>query len=767
MTSQPSPAPAPPQRPAVNRAAFRADLAGLRGVAVLLVAVYHVWIGRVSGGVDVFLLMSAFFLTASWTKAEESGRPRGVLDSWLRRLRGLLPAAALVIVAVLCIVLPLLPATRWPELISQAWASLSYTQNLHLQQASVDYYNPDHSSSSPLQHFWSLSVQGQVFLLWPLLLAGAALAARWASKRWPAWGFRRMALLLFAAVFVASLAYSMYFTAADQGRAYFSTPARLWEFALGSLLALSIDKLPALPAWLARMLGWGGLFALLFCGVILQVQGQFPGYAALWPTLAAAAIIVAGNARVASPVDVGWWLSRRPATWLGSISYPLYLWHWPVLVLPLALWGQERPTALQGGIMLVVAILLAWATHRWLERPLSTWAQAPLGAGTGRFAEARHRALAAARRRSDALLSWFKGLRLWRPLSPLVPSADRRQRAAVLASKRARAAIKPLAVVGLCSLAVLPVLAWQGAIGRQEKVASAQSPADNPGAATLAPGYIDEANPSALTVPLAYDVKQDWAFVGRECDDGWAPDSPAAGLCQEGGNDQAEKTILVVGDSHAQQWTPAIDELARKEDARWVLIVVHGCRFGSTDAAAERTECGEFTEAAQDYVLERSEQIEAVVTVASRTYYAPAAGDETPGESETVVPGYEQAVAGWIDAGIPVIGVRDTPRFGSDQADCVATIARSNAECGGEAAQLLAAVDPLLALTSGPGKLNGFGGIDMSDVVCPDGQCVPVIGNVNVWMDNNHMTASFARTAGEIFAERYSAALSGARAGLR
>ena len=767
MTSHNSQASAPAQRPAAPRAAFRADLAGLRGVAVLLVAVYHVWIGRVSGGVDVFLLMSAFFLTASWTKAEEAGRPRGVLDSWLRRLRGLLPAAALVIVAVLCLVLPLLPATRWPELVSQAWSSLSYTQNLHLQQASVDYYNPDHSSSSPLQHFWSLSVQGQVFLLWPLLLAGAALAARWVSRRWPAWGFRRLALLLFGAVFVASLAYSISFTATDQGRAYFSTPARLWEFALGSLLALSIDRLPALPSWLARVLGWGGLLALLFCGVILQVQGQFPGYAALWPTLAAAAIIVAGNARAASRADVGWWLSRRPVTWLGSISYPLYLWHWPVLVLPLALWNQARPTFWQGAVMLAVAILLAWATHRWLERPLSAWARAPLGAGTGRFAGARRRVLTRARAGMAAFVAWFKGLRLVQPLRPLAPPASLRSRAREAASRGVRGAAKPLAVVVLCSLAVVPAAAWQRAIVSEERTASAQVPQDNPGAATLAPGYVDDADPAALTLPLAYEVKQDWAVVGRDCDPEWLPEGEGIGFCQEGGNRSSERTIVVVGDSHAQQWTPAVDVLAQQQGVRWVLVAMPGCRYGSTDSAAEREDCALFNEEGNDYVLDRADKIEAVITIATRTYDTPRGDAQTPGESETIVPGYRDAVSGWIDAGLPVIGLRDTPRFVADQADCVATLARSNDECGGTAQELLAAQDPLVELSSGAGKLDGFGGLDMSDVVCPDGQCTPVIGKVNVWMDNNHMTARFAQTAGEIFSERYTTALEGARAGLR
>ncbi|RII43449.1 acyltransferase [Galactobacter valiniphilus] len=741
LPMQNSTATAPHRSPA----GFRADLAGLRGVAVLLVAIYHIWVGRVSGGVDVFLLMSAFFLTGGWVRATESGRPRGILSSWIKRLRGLLPAAALVIATILLLTLLILPGTRWPETLSQAWASLGYTQNVHLANVAVDYYNPDHSKSSPLQHFWSLSVQGQVFLLWPLLLAGAGLVARY-TRRF-GWGLRRVSLALFGAVFIASFAYSVVFTAQDQGRAYFSTPARLWEFALGSLLALVVDKIPTLPRWLARCIGWLGFAALISCGMVLQVEGQFPGYAALWPTLAAAAIVVAGSGSSGwNRADVSWWLSRRPAVWLGEISYPLYLWHWPLLVFGLFLWGSTALNLWQGAVVLVLAVLLAMATHRFVELPAARWAARPL-----RALEARVPAAPAAPKpvRGSRPRGWRRVARKARRGVERLP-----RRAVGGLDRHARA----LAIVALCFAVALPVALWQASLNQQAKSAATQSPQDNPGAATLEPGYSDEIASSAIALPLPADQKQDWATTGQACAGQWAIDSQVIESCHEGGDLGSKTTVLVVGDSHAQQWTPALDAAAQAQGWHWVALYRPGCRFGSTEEGSADPECAAYTQEAKDYVAGRTGAISAIVTVATKSV---AAGEDgaSAGESEVVVPGLVDAISPWLKEGLPVVGLRDTPRFSFDMADCAARLTTTEEQCSVPLAEQLAPLNPLLELTSGPARLKGLTAMDMSDVVCPDGTCVPAIGNVNVWIDDSHLTSRFALTTGEIFERRLLAAL--------
>lgn len=746
---------------------FRADLNGLRGLAVLLVAVYHIWVGRVSGGVDVFLLMSAYFLVGAWVRGVERGRRRTVVSSWLKRLRGLLPCAALTILAVLGAGWFLLPQTRWPALLDQAWASLSYTQNLYLAEQSVDYYNADHSSSSPLQHFWSLSVQGQVFLVWPLVLAGtywvlrAALTRR--ARREPGLGdpvaataarYRTSLIVVFCAIFLASFVFSVWFTQADQSRAYFSTPARLWEFALGSLLALVVERLHALPVALSRALGWLGLMALLTCGALLQVEGQFPGYAALWPTLAAACIIVAGaGGRRQSRADVGWWLSRPVAGFVGNISYPLYLWHWPLLIFTLAVVKDERPTWTQGAAILAAALLLAWVTHRWVETPVAAWASQPFTARPAWWLRLRS-GLGASRRRGTRALQ-----RAGLPEEAAVGVGAGVRGLALRTGRFIRQHVRQMVVIAVCTLVVVPLGVSTLRLQHEEQAAASQPAKDNPGALSLESGFVDEVDPTAQAVPVPAKLKDDWASVGEDCTGEWALTDPAMEHCRQGGPGDAAVTVVLVGDSHAQQWSPALDVAAQEHGWRWVLVNRPGCRYGSTEEEAAEPACAAFNVAARQYVLDRAKSIDAVLTVGTKTaFYAPSA-DITTGSLEKIVPGYVDAIEPWLAAGLRVVGIRDTPRFAYDPAECSTKRVPADEDCTRASSQLLAPSNLLEPLAHGPHALPGFATIDLDDVVCPDGMCVPTVGNVNVWMDNSHVTASFSVTMGQLFEQRLVAAL--------
>uniref|UniRef100_UPI0020A6305E acyltransferase family protein n=1 Tax=Arthrobacter sp. H41 TaxID=1312978 RepID=UPI0020A6305E len=357
------PASAASPTPADRR--FRPEVQGLRALAVLMVVIYHVWLGRVSGGVDIFLLLSAFLLTISFTRKIESGRPLRLLAYWLGLFKRLLPGVVVVLLAVLGATALLVPSSRWPGILDQTWASLLYVQNWELAGNAVNYYALDNSAASPLQHFWSLSIQGQVFLLWPLIFAGSALAARALGRP-----VRTALIAVFGMVFLSSLAFSVGQTATDQAAAYFDTRARLWEFALGSLVALALPYLRA-SVPVRVVLGWIGLGAMLSCGLLLQVQQQFPGYIALWPLLAAACIIVAG--RTGSRYGVDRLLAAAPLVRMGNISYALYLWHWPVLVIWLVV--AEKPAAglLDGAVVIAASLLLASATTHFIETPVRSW----------------------------------------------------------------------------------------------------------------------------------------------------------------------------------------------------------------------------------------------------------------------------------------------------------------------------------------------------------------------------------------------------------
>ncbi len=674
---------------------FSPELQGLRALAVVLVMVYHVWFGRVSGGVDVFLLLSAFFLAGSFIRKVEGGRPLALLTYWLNVFRRLLPAAVLVLLAVIAASVVLLPKARWSSIMEQTTASLFYRQNWQLAADSVDYYAADHATASPLQHFWSLSIQGQVFILWPLLLAAGLVLFKAVSGTFPWLDYRNTMGMLFGAVFITSLAYSIHITATAQEWAYFDTGARLWEFALGSLLAVYLPQLRKLPKALTVPLGWVGLAAILTCGMLLQVEHEFPGHLALWPTLAAAFIVMAPKNRF----GVQRMLALGPLVKLGDVSYALYLWHWPVMIFFLVESGNAEISFATGLGLMLVSLVLAWATTRVIESPMRSW-------------------------------HW-------------------------LSAKRRRAG---LGIAVLLSLVLLPLSGWEHRVAAEELRAASQAEVDNPGAAILDPGFGHEPSSGAVMIPLTSKLDEQWSNFGAECTGAWAPKAPEVEYCQQGGNDNAEKTIVVLGDSHAQHWSGAVDAMAQKHGWRWILLTKPSCRFGGpSDTRGE--ECGAFNAAAGKYALEHKP--DAVLTVGTFTALGEDDEGRSPAQQEQVVPDYEAGIRPLLDAGILVVALRDTPRFSTPASECVDRFGTDSEKCSVPESELMAAANPLDSLVAG-GTLGGnFSTMDMTDQLCPEGICRPVIGNVLLYMDQSHLTSTYVRTMAVQFEQRFLAALGG------
>jgi peptidoglycan/LPS O-acetylase OafA/YrhL len=549
---------------------FRPEVQGLRALAVLMVVTYHVWLGRVSGGVDVFLLISAFLLTLSFVRKVEAGKSLNLLSHWLHLFKRLLPAAVVVLLGILAGTWLILPQSRWPDVLDQAWTSLLYRQNWLLADTAVDYYAQDHSGASPLQHFWSLSIQGQVFILWPLIFAGAALVwrlLRRLSAGCPQPSYRMVLLTAFSGVFVASLIFSIDQTATNQAYAYFDTRTRLWEFALGSLLALGLPYLK--PGKVLRvLLGWAGLAAMVSCGLVLTVDRSFPGYIALWPTLAAAAIIVAG--RSGSRFGVDRLLSWKPLVALGDNSYALYLWHWPVLVLSLAAAGVEEPGLGQGLYIIAASIALAVLTTRFVEKPLREW-------------------------------HWPQ-LRAWRTA---------------------------VVVAACCAVLAGPVAVWQTSLLAEEAAAAAQPRELTPGAASLAPENVGKPVPEARLIPAPAAMKNEWADIDGLCTDANVPSDPLlAGCLQNDRPGTVTKRIAMLGDSHAQQYMAALGPIAEQHGWEVVTLLKGNCRFGAESAERDQ-ECNDFNRASAAYVLEH--RPDAVFTVASLTLEEAPFETEVPG----------------------------------------------------------------------------------------------------------------------------------------
>ncbi len=351
---------------------FRPDIQGMRAIAVGMVVIYHLRPSLLPGGfagVDVFFVISGFLITGHlWRGYEKTGRV-SLLDFWGRRAKRLLPAAALVLAATWVAARFLLPSPDLAGTAAQIRASALYFQNWQLAADAVNYLTAS-NAATPVQHFWSLSVEEQFYLGWPLLFVIAWLAAVAARRHGRQHGrrFRGRPIVagLAGAIVACSLAYSVYETRVNPAAAYFVTTTRIWELGLGGLLALLPEGLAARVGrhgWL----GWAGLAAVVASAFVLNGSMAFPGALALLPAGGAAALIAGGSATGRfGPARL---TSVRPMVFVGGISYSLYLWHWPVIVL-WSTWSGQAPNALSGPVLIVVSVVLAWLTRFCVEDPV-------------------------------------------------------------------------------------------------------------------------------------------------------------------------------------------------------------------------------------------------------------------------------------------------------------------------------------------------------------------------------------------------------------
>ncbi|SDP38349.1 Peptidoglycan/LPS O-acetylase OafA/YrhL, contains acyltransferase and SGNH-hydrolase domains [Arthrobacter sp. ok909] len=678
MTQQrtlPAPARSDGAPQAGRKSTFRPEIQGLRSLAVLMVMSYHIWLGRVSGGVDVFLLISAFLMTLQFVGRYEQGRPMALLKHWLHLFRRLVPAAVTVIVAVIAASILFLPRTRWLEVISQGWASLSYVENWLLQSQATDYYASDHSQASPFQHFWSLSIQGQIFILWPLIFAGAALVAKRFRLR-----YRVLLCYIFALIFLGSLIYSVLFTKAEQTEAYFDTGARLWEFALGTLVALALPSLRLPRSW-RLALGWLGIVAMLSCGLLLNVQASFPGFVALWPTLAAACVIVAGQ--TGSKLGVDRFLSSGPLVRLGDMSYALYLWHWPVLVISLTATDKDRAGPITGSIIVAVSMVLAYVTTRFIEKPWRGWK--------------------------------------WPEL------------------KRRRALI---AIAAAAAIAAVPLAAWQLQINYALAAASSQAWVNNPGARSLDPAYVGGADKSAPLLPTLATAADEWPRYAGGCT---SDEKALTNICTNG-KQNAAKTVVIIGNSHAHVWSTPILTLADKYGWKVEAITKGYCPVTVGPAPGLSDGCLDFNKDTLKKVLAMKPDL--VVTTSTRT-------DPDPTSTEFMDPGWVPPIKAINDAGIPVVALRDTPRMHEAVPACLEKNPNNYSACGSTTAENYQPASPDASVAA---QLPATKFLDFSQYFCQDDVCPAVIGNVMVYKDDNHVTRTYMESLTPYFETQFLAA---------
>ncbi|NEM90711.1 acyltransferase family protein [Galbitalea soli] len=658
---------------------FRPDIQGLRAIAVLLVVLYHAGVPGVPGGyvgVDVFFVISGFLITRQLLEeALGSGRVR-LARFWARRIRRLLPSALLVVAATVVAARIWGPPLQATATARDGVAAALYSLNYLLAGEGVDYQHAT-AAPSPLQHFWSLAVEEQFYLVWPLLIAMVALVTR--GRLRPA----RLPLLLtvIAAGSALSLQSSVATTAVNAPLAYFALHTRAWELGVGALIAVGVPLLVRLPAALAAALPWLGLVAIVGSSVSYTDATPFPGIAALVPVLGAGAVITGGLAERPRGVDA--LIGGRVTRFLGTMSYGWYLWHWPAIILGPALFGIAFgwPEKLE---LSVLALWLAVLGHlvierRTMNRPLRTRRWIVRGGALSALVALLCGGLAVA--------------------SPSVATGG-----GTVASLDLRAAQSSLATLL--------------SVGERTRVLPAN----------LTPSLVRAARDTPPTT--ADGCHLDFSQI----------DEPACVY----GDTTARRTIVLFGDSHAEQWFGAVDALGIHGGWRVVAWTKAACPVAAVvlrnpQLKRTYTECGRWRER----TLRRIAELHPEVVIASQadTLAGPGYANAEWGTKTAETLHSLQRAAG------SVVLLGDTPHPLQDVPGCLAGHPTAATEC---AVPIYSKtpydyLTPRRAAVVHASAAIGVPVIDPTPWFCTSSACPAVVANTLVYRDDSHMTQHYSR----------------------
>jgi len=344
----------------------RADIQALRALAIVSVLVFHVWPARLTGGfvgVDIFFVISGYLITGQlWRQEQRTGRV-DFADFWARRARRLLPASLLAIVLTTVATYVATSHFWFLKVANEAIGATVYGQNWVLISKVTNYLTDD-GTKSPYQHFWSLSVEEQYYIFWPIVL----FLAMWAVKAFPRFLKNRPLLVsVLTVILFASLAFSINQTVANPQDAYFNTFTRAWEFAAGALLAVATSAEPEVAERRSPIWFWAGTALMGYAIFTFTTATPFPSWRAGLPVLGAVLALHGGQS--VSRLIPRFWLKLKPIQFLGDTSYSLYLWHWPVLILaPFAL-RHDLTFTDQIGVV-VVSLVLGYLSKTFVEDPV-------------------------------------------------------------------------------------------------------------------------------------------------------------------------------------------------------------------------------------------------------------------------------------------------------------------------------------------------------------------------------------------------------------
>lgn len=643
---------------------FRPEIEGLRVVAALLVAVYHIWFHRVSGGVDVFFVISGFLITTSIISTINK---TGEYQFWpyiSKLLKRLLPSGFFILGVTLILSLFFLPESILGKTIREVFASMFYYQNWQLAISSTDYLDAS-QMKSPVEHFWALSIQGQFYIIWFLLFT----VILWLIKKYKLSNARKLINTILGILFIVSLSYSIYLTAVNQPFAYFTTFTRVWEFALGGLLCVNLSSI-RLNKVIATVLGWLGLVGLIVTGIIFDVSSMFPGYIALWPMTCALFIVIAGTQD--TTFGVKRFLGSPFMVKLGGISFGIYLWHW-VLLEFYRYNVQDTPGIIAGTLIIVISIILSALMTRFIENPI---------------------------RHADSNAFSFKRI----------------------------------GVLGSINILLIATL-LTGSYIDQYKLEQKVTDADYPGALAVN----DKINtPSQEPIPSFSKVFDDLPISHLD-DSNQTLKKTDVKIGEYGKTKDYEETVAIVGSSHSEQWLGAIIEAVKDHPYRVLSITRSGTRFST--GYDEDAKKGIWISNVLDYLADAD--IDLIVSQGTASH--------SPTE-EVHKDMTDQMQFVKDEYGIDALAIRDNPRYDFNVLESLETDGEE------ETTRKMNNQEEFLNdedyWEEFEAENDSLYKIDLTDYFKVDDEFLPVIGNIIIYRDENHMTNSYAESFGPIFEEK-------------
>ena len=686
---------------------FRTDLQGLRAIAVVLIVLYHAGVTWLPGGyigVDVFFVLSGYLITGLLVRELGSSGRVSVSSFYARRARRILPASFLVLVVTLVASAFILSPVEFAPTTRDIAAAAVYVPNIRFALEQTDYWHP--SAVSPVLHFWSLGVEEQFYLVWPtFLLIAWRLSAR---------SVRGLGFWVCAAT-VVSLILGILLTPRTPTAAFYLLPTRAWELGLGAMLVFADGRLRTMPASLSAMAGCAGLLMIGATAVLFDSTTPFPGVAALVPVVGTALVVAAG-----SSVHRSWpqpLLAVGPMQYFGRISYSLYLWHWPLIVLG-AVFAAAVTPAIRVPIEVGLAVVLAALTYRFVEDPLRT----------GRFigvVPRRNLSIAVVGSLCLVVVSVATGVAAVQrfrpePVAVAAPGAD------------PLAGLVPLASIGTDGVLPTP--------DRPLPTPDGPLPSASPSLAPprVLPATADEPLPGDL-IPSLLKPFSGGPAKPPDPDCGLSDPDTVSPPCVSGDASSAT-TVVLFGDSHAHQWYPALYRIAVQRSWRLVTLVKASCGYADAPLTAVTRNCEPWR--ASSFARIAAER-PALVILAGNHLLEPAGADGDPAKAQDLtLDGVSRTVDRLRSTGARVAILGDTPHLAFEPVDCLSRHPEHTIKCAVDRSLLFD--EPWLAGEEARAVASGATFVDTASWLCPSEPCPLVIGRYLVYRDTNHIALPLA-----------------------